>query len=66
MRAAIPSLPNIFMEYRAIKQRDNVTFPVIVIIIIIIIIIIVVVVIIIIISSSIIVSTEELGSVSVP
>jgi len=50
--AAIPSLPNIFMVYGAIKQRDNVTFPVNVIIVIIIIVVVM--------------STEELGSVPVP
>jgi len=57
MCAAIPSLPNIFTAYSAIKQRDNVTFPVNVIIVVISISIIVVVVV---------MSTEGLGSVSVP
>jgi len=50
--AAIPSLPNIFMAYSAVKQRDNVTFPVIVINVIVVIIIIM--------------STEELGPMPVP
>jgi t-SNARE complex subunit (syntaxin) len=54
MRAAITSLPNIFMAYRAIKQRDNVTFLVIIVVVVVIIIVVVVM------------STEELGSVPVP
>jgi hypothetical protein len=59
MPAAIPSLTNIFMAYSAIKQRDNVTFPVIVVVVVIIIVIVVVVVVAIIIIIIIIVITEE-------
>jgi lipoprotein signal peptidase len=55
MHASITSRPNNFMAYSAIKQRDNVTFLVIVIIVVVIIIIIIVIM-----------STEELGSMSIP